>query len=54
MNRQHLNDYLLEMEEREKEFESDFERFVYGLTDQDLDILLDRRDRAIDMNKELK
>jgi hypothetical protein len=47
-----LGEYLIEMEEREKEFETDAERFYYGLSDKDIDYLLDCRERADDMGRE--
>lgn len=48
-----FNEYLMEVEEHEKEFESDIETFMYTLSDQDLDFLLDNRERAADMAAEL-
>ena len=47
-----LSKYLIDIEEAEKEFESDLERFYYGLSDEDLNFILDCKDRAIDMSKE--
>lgn len=56
IERAEFNEYLYDLLEdfERDEYYSDFEEFCHGLTDKEIDCMLDRRSRTDDMSKEFK